>query len=567
VGRRGREYNPGPESRDKNSDKSSTMPDTVVIAGAGQAAAQAIISLRHGGFAGDIVLAGEEPYLPYQRPPLSKKFLAGEMELERLYLRPESFYADNRIDVRLGTRVERIDRSAKTVRMDGRDQPYDRLVLATGSHVRRVPIPGADSPEVHYVRTIDDVLGIQAGFRPGRRMVVVGGGYIGLETAAVAVKAGLDVTVVEIGDRVMARVVAPPISRFYLKAHQDAGVKFCLECGVTEIRRAPGGGVHVICTTGAELPADIIVVGVGILPTTRLAEEAGLKCSNGVIVDEFCRTSDPHIYAAGDCTNHPNSLLGRRLRLESVHNATEQGKTAALSILGRPEAYAQVPWFWSDQYDLKLQMTGMAENYTAMVIRGEPDTRSFSAFYFVGEQLIAVHAINMAREFMLSKKLIAEGARLDTTAVADTTRPFKEIAESAGPGSGGASPGRRGGSARASPHPHRRSGFSRDLPSVLRQRRVRAAGDFLPGSKTSPTREEVPGRTDPWQHGRSRLKPLLRESPYGSEARCRRRSPVNSAGRRGSGTNSSRKPPCRPTKAPVPLSRVGVPRPGIGGSG
>jgi 3-phenylpropionate/trans-cinnamate dioxygenase ferredoxin reductase subunit len=220
--------------------------------------------------------------------------------------------------------------------------------------------------------------------------------------------------VVEIADRVMARVVAPPISRFYLKAHKQAGVKFLLETGVTEIRREKRG-VSVVCTNGTELPADLVVIGVGVLPTTGLAEAAGLKCASGIIVDEFCQTSDP------------NSLLGRRLRLESVHNAQEQGKTAALSILGKPEAYAQIPWFWSDQYDLKLQMTGIAEQYTAIVIRGDPDTRSFAAFYFVGDQLIAVHAINSPREFMLSKKLIAQGAHLDPAAVADTSRPFKDI--------------------------------------------------------------------------------------------------------------------------------------------
>jgi 3-phenylpropionate/trans-cinnamate dioxygenase ferredoxin reductase subunit len=406
------------------------MPDRVVIAGAGQAAAQAIVSLRHGGFAGEIVLIGEEPSLPYQRPPLSKKFLAGELEPERLHLRPGQYYRDHDVTVRLGTRVERIDRAGKTVRADGADLPYGKLLLATGSHVRRVPIPGQDLPEVHYLRTIDDVLGIRTRFAPGTRLVVIGGGYIGLEVAAVAVTAGLEVAVVEIADRVMARVVAPPISRFYLKAHQDAGVAFHLEAGVTEIRRAQRG-VEVVCTTGVRLPADLVVVGVGILPTTQLAEDAGLKCATGIIVDEFCQTSDPDIYAAGDCTNHPNPLLGRRLRLESVHNAQEQGKTAALSILGTPEPYAQIPWFWSDQYDLKLQMVGLAEQYTAMVIRGDPDTRSFAAFYFIGERLIAVHAINSPREFMLSKKLIAQGARLDPNAVANTRVPFKDLAEAA----------------------------------------------------------------------------------------------------------------------------------------
>ena len=406
------------------------MRDTVVIAGAGQAAAQAIISLRHGGYGGDILLVGDEPYPPYQRPPLSKKFLAGELEQERLHLRPEQYYREHGVELRLGTRVAAIDRRRHTVTIDGRAVGYGKLILATGSHVRRVPIPGQDLPQVHYLRTIDDVRGIQAGFRPGRRLVVVGGGYIGLEVAAVAVTAGLDVTVVEVADRVMARVVGPPVSQFYLQAHQQAGVRFLLGAGVAGIR-SDGDGVTVACTTGAELPADLVVVGVGILPATALAEDAGLECSNGIVVDEFCRSSDPDIYAAGDCTSHPNRLLGRRLRLESVHNATEQGKTAALDILGQAEAYAQVPWFWSDQYDLKLQMTGIAENYSSLVLRGDPASRAFAAFYFAGTQLIAVHAINSPREFMLSKKLIADGAQLDAAAVADSSVPFKTLAEAA----------------------------------------------------------------------------------------------------------------------------------------
>lgn len=409
------------------------MPDKVIIAGAGQAAAQAVITLRHGGFTGGILLVGEEPYLPYQRPPLSKKYLAGEMELERLHLRPESFYVDHGVQLHLGTRVEAIDRSRRTVRVDGADLGYDRLVLATGSHVRRLAIPGHDVPQLHYLRTIDDVRGIQPQLRAGQRLVVIGGGYVGLEVAAVAVQAGLAVTVVEIADRLMARAVAPLLSQFYLKAHQAAGVAFRLQTGVTGIRRA-AGHVEVQCTAGAALAADLVVVGVGILPTTALAAAAGLEVDNGIVVDELCRTSDPHIYAAGDCTSHPNALLGRRLRLESVHNAQEQGKTAALAILGQPEPYAQIPWFWSDQYDLKLQMTGIAEDYTTMVVRGDPDKRAFAACYFTGEQLIAVHAVNSPREFMLSKKLIAQGARLDPALVADTAIPFKDIAASANPG-------------------------------------------------------------------------------------------------------------------------------------
>lgn len=424
----------GPVARRQYNQRSTpqvpSMHDAVVIAGAGQAAAQAVISLRHGGYGGDIILAGEEPYLPYQRPPLSKKFLAGETELERLHLRPGQFYEDNHVDVRLGVRVESIDRGRRTVSIGGHTTRYGKLILATGSHVRRVPVPGQDLPQVHYLRTIDDVRGIQAGFQPGRRLVVIGGGYVGLEVAAVAVTAGLEVTVVEIADRVMARAVAPPISHFYLQAHQGAGVRFCLETGITAIR-ACGDGLMLKCTTGAGLAADLVVVGVGILPTTQLAEMAGLECNDGIVVDEFCRTSDPDIYAAGDCSNHPNRLLGRRLRLESVHNATEQGRTAALHILGRAEPYAQIPWFWSDQYDLKLQMAGIATGHTTMVLRGEPASRSFAAFYFAGERLISVHAINSPREFMLSKKLIADGARLDPGAVADTAVPFRTLAESA----------------------------------------------------------------------------------------------------------------------------------------
>jgi 3-phenylpropionate/trans-cinnamate dioxygenase ferredoxin reductase subunit len=291
-------------------------------------------------------------------------------------------------------------------------------------------VPGDDLPGVHYLRTVDDVRAIRTRFGPGRRLVVVGAGYIGLEVAAVAVTAGLEVTVVEIADRVMGRVVSPPLSRFYEKVHGEAGVRFRLETGVKEIRKA-GAAVDVVCTRGSDSPADLVVIGVGILPTTGLAETAGLACENGIIVDEFCRTSDPGIYAAGDCTNHPNSLLGRRLRLESVHNAQEQGKTAALSILGKPEAYAQIPWFWSDQFDLKLQITGLAEHYTDMVIRGDVDSRSFAAFYFAGKRLIAVHAVNSPREFMLSKKLIAEGAQLDPGAVADPGVPFKDLAAKA----------------------------------------------------------------------------------------------------------------------------------------
>lgn len=407
------------------------MTDSIIIAGAGQAAAQAVVSLRDGGFTGAITVVGEEPYLPYQRPPLSKKYLAGEMELERLYLRPQEFYAGQNVTVLTGTRIESIDRDSQSVSIDdGRTLSYDWLIIATGSHLRRLRIPGSDAPEVYYLCTIDDVRRLQHAFVPDRRMVVIGAGFIGLEVAAVAITTGLQVDVVEIADRVMARAVSPPISYFYQDAHEQAGVRLHLQTAVREIRRAQSG-VNVVCGDGSELPADIVLVGIGVQPNTQLAEAAGLECNDGIVVDEFCRTSDPRIFAIGDCTRHPNTLLGRKLRLESMQNAQDQGKTAALAILGRPQPYAQVPWFWSDQYDLKLQMAGLAEHYSDLVIRGDPASRSFAVFYFVDGRLIAVHAINSPREFMLSKKLIAEGTRLDPHAVADTSIPFKELVDAA----------------------------------------------------------------------------------------------------------------------------------------
>ena len=408
------------------------MSDTIVIAGAGHAAGQAVVSLRQGGYSGRIIMIGEEPYLPYQRPPLSKKFLAGELERERLHIRQERFYTEHEIDVRLATRVVEIDRpKQRALLSDGSHLSYDRLLLATGSHVRKLDTANPELKGVHYLRTIDDVLGIQAEFKAGARLVIIGAGYIGLEVAAVANSRGLNVTVLEVADRVMNRVVAPEVSEFFESIHREAGVD--IRCN-----RDPNGilvgdrTVRAIKSPdGIELPADLVVIGVGILPTVDIAESAGLECDNGIIVDEFCRTGDANILAIGDCTNHPNQLLGRRLRLESVHNAQEQAKTAAATILGTFHPYSQIPWFWSDQYDLKLQIVGISEGYDRVVLRGDPCDRSFAAFYLQGDLLIAVDAINKAREFMLSKKLIANGARIDPEILADTEIPFKDLATAA----------------------------------------------------------------------------------------------------------------------------------------
>ncbi|MEO8223394.1 MAG: FAD-dependent oxidoreductase [Gammaproteobacteria bacterium] len=405
------------------------MQNTVVIAGAGHAAGQTIVSLRQGGYTGHIILVGEEPYLPYQRPPLSKKYLAGELDVPRLLVRQEKFYAEHAVEVLLGTRVTGIDRSARSVTLStGKRLGYDKLVLATGSRAREVQLPGHRLAGVHYLRTIGDVDRIRDDFRPGASLVVVGAGYIGLEVAAVAVTRGLKVTVIELASRVLARIAAPPVSDFMHRAHEEAGVTIRCNTGIASF----AGETHlqaVVCSDGTAIPADLAIVGIGIVPNVELALEAGLTCDNGILVDEYCRTSDPDVLAVGDCTNHPNPLLGRRLRLESVHNAQEQAKTAATTILGRLEPYAQVPWFWSDQYDLKLQIVGLNSASDQAVIRGDPASRSFAVFFLGDGRLTAVYAINSPREFMLSKKLIASGARPEAALLRDTTVSFKAIAE------------------------------------------------------------------------------------------------------------------------------------------
>jgi 3-phenylpropionate/trans-cinnamate dioxygenase ferredoxin reductase subunit len=408
------------------------MTDTIVIAGAGHAAGQTAISLRQGGFDGRIVMVGDEPYPPYQRPPLSKKFLAGELPLERLFLRPEQFYAKHDIELQLGTRVSLIHRGQHEAELDdGSRLSYSKLVIATGSRVRRLEFPGSDLPGVHYLRSIDDVLAMQTHFKAGARLIVMGAGYIGLEVAAVAVQAGLDVMVREIADRVMARVVSPEVSSFYDQVHRDAGVHLILNSPANSTIHGDGRVESVRDHEGQAWPADFVVIGVGVLPNVELAEQAGLACDNGIVVDDCCRTEDADILAIGDCTSHPNSILGRQLRLESVHNAQEQAKTAAATILGNPQAYAQVPWFWSDQYDLKLQIVGLATPDCQRIVRGDPAQRSFAVLHLLDNRLQAVEAVNSAREFMLGKKLIAAGVPLDPQALADNSRNFKDIATAA----------------------------------------------------------------------------------------------------------------------------------------
>ena len=400
----------------------------IVIAGAGHAAGQLVASLQQKKFAGDIVLVGEEIFLPYQRPPLSKKFLAGEMPADRLFFRPASFYENAGVDVRLQTRVSSIDRSAKRLITEAGDEiGYDSLVLATGSRVRVVSVPGHNLDGVLYLRSIDDVHNIQARLTHTKRIVIIGAGYIGLEVAAVMRQIGLAVTVIEMADRVMSRVVSPQVSAFYHAEHVARGVKLELS---TSLKAFVGEDkvTAVEVDDGRSFDADLVIVGVGILPNTALAEAAGLSVSNGIVVDDRCQSSASYIYAIGDCTSHPSQLYGRNLRLESVHNALEQAKTAAANLCGEDLVYSQVPWFWSDQYDLKLQIAGLSEGYDDVVIRGDQTQRSFSCLYLKNDQLIAIDAINSARDFIQAKPLIANGLKPDRQQLADTKIMLKDLA-------------------------------------------------------------------------------------------------------------------------------------------
>jgi len=403
------------------------VTSTVVIAGAGHAAGQVVASLRQKKFTGRIVLLGEESWLPYQRPPLSKKFLAGELSAERLYFKPKSFYDDPDIEIHLGTRITAIDCNNRSVTADdGNEFTYDKLVLALGSRPRPLPLPGADLAGIHYLRGIDDVLSIQSEIQEGRRLVIVGAGYIGLEVAAVTTQLGLEVTVVEMEDRVMSRVVSPQLSEFYQREHLAHGVTLKLSTGTSGFS-GDGKLEYVLLDNGAKLPADLAIIGVGIVPNVELASAAGLATENGIVVDDHCQTSDPNIFAVGDCTLHPNKVLGRRLRLESVHNALEQAKTAASNICGEDASYAQVPWFWSDQYDLKLQIAGLSQGYDEVVLRGDPQTRSFSCLYLRDGQLIAVDAVNRPKDFMQSKALIANHARIESQKLANIDIALKDM--------------------------------------------------------------------------------------------------------------------------------------------
>ena len=402
----------------------------VVIIGGGQAAAQTIASLRQNGYSAAITLIGEETDLPYQRPPLSKAYLKGEMSRERLYFRPQTWYDDQEISLRLGVRVQALDTANKSVSLpNGEALSFDKLVLATGSRPRILPLSGAGLEGVHYLRGIADIDSLSPKMTAGAKLVIIGAGYIGLEAAAVASQLGLDVTIIEMADRILARVTGPDLSTYFQDLHRRHGVNIRTQTASAEILGTNDKVQALKLADGEVLPADIILIGIGVLPNQELAEAGGIICENGIKVDADARTAHPDVFAAGDCTQRPLLPYGGHGRLESVHNALEQGKAVAAAITGKPRPKQDCPWFWSDQYDTKLQIAGLSTGYDTIVARGDTSTDKFALYYFKDGIHIATDAVNSAPDFLMSKRMILAQAKPDLEALKDTSIPIQTIAK------------------------------------------------------------------------------------------------------------------------------------------
>ena len=398
-----------------------------VIVGASHAGAQTAMRLRRIGWEGSITLIGDEPRLPYHRPPLSKDYLKGAKSIGNIQLNPEAAYQKSTIELLLGKRITSIDRGGRKVALSSGDSlDYDKLVLATGSNPRALPVPGADLEGVFYLRDADDVDGIRRAIKESRKAVVIGGGYIGLEAAASLRSLGLDVVVVEAMERVLQRVTGETVSDFFTRVHREEGVDIRVNTAVTAI--CGDKSVSGIETAeGDFIDADLVIIGIGIVPNVELAEAAGLVTANGIEVNQFAQTSDHDIYAVGDCTSFVHPRYQRKLRLESVQNANDQAIAAAKSIFGQPEPYDTIPWFWSDQYDVKLQIAGLAEGADDVIVRGDVGSgRSASLLYLKDSQLLAVDAINSPRDFVFGKKLIIDNALLDVSKLSDENLPLSE---------------------------------------------------------------------------------------------------------------------------------------------
>ena len=401
-----------------------------VIVGTGHGGAQAAIALRQNGFAGSIAMIGRDSQPPYERPPLSKEYLAREKPFERILIRPGAFWAEKQVDLLLRSEVMEIDPAARRLKLrDGRLVGYSELVWAAGGDPRPLPCPGAQLAGVHAVRDKADVDRIMARLETGgKRVVVVGGGYIGLEAAAVLTKLGCEVVVIEALDRVTARVTGEELSRFLEAEHCAHGVDVKLGTKVSSLQGDAGGIVGVTIEGGEFLPCHLAIVGIGIDPVVGPLARAGATVSNGIEVDEYCRSTLRHIHAIGDCASHPNRFAdGAMIRLESVQNASDMANTAARDICGRPEPYAAVPWFWSNQYDLKLQTIGLSHGHDASVVRGDPRTRSFSVIYMKGGRVLALDCVNAMKDFVQGRKLVETGAQIETALLADMRTSLKQM--------------------------------------------------------------------------------------------------------------------------------------------
>ncbi len=407
----------------------TSIPPGVVVVGAGQGGGEAVAALRQHGYAGSITLVGDEPHAPYRRPPLSKTFLLDGSAPESLLLKSAEAYARLGIDCRWNTRVTGIDRSRRVAHLsDGTDLPYAHLVLATGGRARRLDVPGSAAEGVHTIRTIADVERLRADFEPDRRLVVIGGGYIGLEAASAGVKKGLSVTVIESQPRVLSRVAAPELSAFYEQAHRGRGVQVLTGSGVRALHGTPRVA-SVELVDGRRIEADLVIAGLGLVPDIELALQCGLQAENGaIVVDAATRTSDSAIFAIGDCTVHRNRFYdGRLLRVESVPNATEQARVAAANICGKEAEHAAVPWFWSDQFDLKLQMVGLSDGYDALAVRGSMQDEAFIAFYLKDGVVISADAVNRPQDFIVAKNLVARRIVADVADLTDPEKPLKAL--------------------------------------------------------------------------------------------------------------------------------------------
>ncbi len=405
------------------------LESRIVIIGAGHAGGSAAAFLRQYGHTGPIVLIGDEPLVPYQRPPLSKAWLKGEADADSLSLKPASWYEEHDCRLILGTTAVSMNRGDQTVSLsNGAVLPYDYLVIATGARARILPLPGAELTGVMALRTAADAEVLKHALGPGKRLAVVGGGYVGLEAAASARALGAEAVVIEREERVLARVACPELSSFFTRYHSAKGVSFELSAGVEGFAGQGGKVTGVKLADGRTLTCDIALVGVGAIPNDEIAVEAGLDCVNGVVVDLEARTADPHVFAIGDVTHRPLPHYDRMFRLESVPNALEQAKQVASAITGRAGPAPEVPWFWSDQYDLKLQIAGIPFEADRVLVRGDPATAKFAVFHLKGEQVQAVEAVNAPPEFMMGKILIANRKPVSLERLADPSISMKEVA-------------------------------------------------------------------------------------------------------------------------------------------